>query len=564
MINKQEIEVENAALKKQVKALELTLQEQQAMDKVEFHNFKWLVDLSYEGIVVHDFEKILYVNDAILQKLELQNKNQIIGKNPLDYVPDDLKEIVSRRRSALLEGNAVQAMDQVFVMPSGKKVEVTVGAVPIRFDKKKAVMLLVNDRSKEMEMSAKNQLLLHVLEQVSASVIITDKASNMEYVNAHLTELTGYSRDELLGNNPRIFSSGRYSKEFYKNMYQTMLKGETWSNQMLNRKKNGESFWEEVHSQAIFDKDGNVTNFFAIQTDVSEKVKLLEDLKSAKVNLKEQVKQRTAELESKATSLDRMRKAMALMLEDLNEKQQELQKKNSQLSEAVHDLESFAYSLSHDLKNPVFNIRDLASFLLKKYASQIDEGGQDMLHDMMKVSNAMAKLIDHILQFARTGIDEPDIVRIDMKPLIYSIFDEVKQSLKIDHARLETGTLIPFEADYPLIKQVVVNLITNALKFSTGQETPTVSVQSTVDGDYVTYAFSDNGVGFKKEEATKLFDIFYRSENQQMVEGTGIGLAIVKKIIERHKGEVFALGAPGKGATFSFKIPVKSKTHAAI
>jgi signal transduction histidine kinase len=146
-----------------------------------------------------------------------------------------------------------------------------------------------------------------------------------------------------------------------------------------------------------------------------------------------------------------------------------------------------------------------------------------------------------------------------MEPLVKSIFSEVKNNLNMNNARLETGKLYSFEADYPLIKQVVANLISNALKFSAGAAVPTVHVESKIENDNVVYTFSDNGIGFDDNIKDKIFGIFYRSSQAKDYKGTGIGLAIVKKIIDKHGGKITAQGTPGKGAAFTFTLPVKSK-----
>jgi len=328
---------------------------------------------------------------------------------------------------------------------------------------------------------------------------------------------------------------------------------------LKNRKKNGEIYWDDVRVKANFDVNGNITNYFSVHMDITEKMHLNEELKLANETLEMKVKQRTEELEAQTESLRKMQKALTYVVEDVNSIRANLEQANSRLEESNKNLESFIYTVSHDLKNPIINIRDLVKFFVVMYENQVDEKGKKMLEDIKTSSEKVVDLITHLLKFVRTGIEKPDIVNIDMEPLVKSIFSEVKNNLNMNNARLETGKLYSFEADYPLIKQVVANLISNALKFSAGAAVPTVHVESKIENDNVVYTFSDNGIGFDDNIKDKIFGIFYRSSQAKDYKGTGIGLAIVKKIIDKHGGKITAQGTPGKGAAFTFTLPVKSK-----
>ncbi len=558
MESKLDLKADNVRLKKQIESLKTKLDEK-ALQNVNFLTYAKLLNVSGIGVVIHNFNKILYINETVLKKFNLNQKDNVLGVNPMDFIAEELKDVVLKRMEKLKNGEAVEAMKETFVLPTGAKAVVIVGSVPIVYDNQKAALLTITDISKQININSENQLLRDVLEQVPESIIITDKNVEIKYVNTWFTNITGYSKEEVIGKKPSVISSGKYSKKFYEKFYETVNKGKTWRGQMINRKKNGDLYWEEVRTKAMFNAQGDVVNYFSVQTDITEKIKLTENLKMANETLEMRVRQRTKELAEKAESLGRMQKAFSFLLEDLNENQEKLKKTNQQLEVLIQNLESYNYSISHDLKNPVLNIRDLVRFFIRKYGRQLDKKAIDILNDIESISTRMAYLITHLLEFARTGIEPPDIVQIDMKPLMISIFDEMKKELHLEHAKLKIGTLHPFEADYPLIKQVITNILSNALKFSGNKNIPVVEVDSIIDDNFVKYTFSDNGVGFDKTIENKIFDLFYREQPNSEFEGTGIGLAIVKKIINQHGGEVYAKGEKDKGASISFKIPIHRK-----
>ncbi len=552
-----ELKAENAKLRKRIEKLEAELESAKA-GVFDIKSITGIFNNSEIGIVIHNFKEILYVNDALLKKFDNLDRNVLLGKNPLSFVEKKYRKIVEQRFEELKKGKPVKAIEEAYITPTGKNVEVIVASYPIVFEGEQAAVLTVDDITSQKKVKAENELLLNVMENVPVSIIITDKNLKIEYVNDYFLKITGFSKNDVLGKTPSSLSQQKFSKELIQNIYTKTSKGQVWNGVLVNRKKNGEVYWDEVRVKAIFDENGNITNYFSVHTDITEKLRLTEELKMANETLEVKVKQRTEELEAKTKSLMRMQKALTYVVEDVNNIRANLEKANKQLEESNKNLQSFTYTVSHDLKNPIINIRDLAEFFRAKFGNKVDDEGKKMLEDIKTSSEKVVDLITHLLKFARTGIEKPDIVIIEMEPLVKSIFSEVKNNLNLQNAKLVTKTLHPFEADYPLIKQVVANLISNALKFSAGKQVPTLTVDSKLENDNVVYTFSDNGIGFDHTVKDKIFGIFFRATQAKNYTGTGIGLAIVKKIINKHGGTITAEGKPGEGATFTFTLPLKS------
>lgn len=218
------------------------------------------------------------------------------------------------------------------------------------------------------------------------------------------------------------------------------------------------------------------------------------------------------------------------------------------------ELESFTYSVSHDLRAPLRSINGYAKILQEDFAQTLDEEGKRILAVITSNANRMGQLIDDLLDFSRIGRKELSLALVDMDQLVKTILAEsnIEENAKL---KIEIEPLGSANADPSLIRQVWINLISNALKYSAKQPVSLIKISRTTLNDFVQYHVSDNGVGFDMKYVGKLFEVFQRLHKQQDFAGTGVGLAIVKRIITRHGGSISANASPQNGATFSFTLP---------
>ncbi len=229
--------------------------------------------------------------------------------------------------------------------------------------------------------------------------------------------------------------------------------------------------------------------------------------------------------------------------------------RTTQLEAANKELEAFSYSVSHDLRAPLRAVSGYTNILVEDYAGALDAEGQRVCNVIISESQRMGKLIDDLLSFSRLSRTEMHISRIDMQTLVQTIFDELttpESRIRID---LRMGKLLPATADVALIRQVWINLFSNALKFTSGKERSIIEVECTQIKNEITYSVRDNGAGFDMQYADKLFGVFQRLHSESEFEGTGVGLAIVQRVISRHGGRVWADGKVGQGAIFYFTLP---------
>jgi len=231
-----------------------------------------------------------------------------------------------------------------------------------------------------------------------------------------------------------------------------------------------------------------------------------------------------------------------------------LQAHTAELEDAMRQLETFSYSVSHDLRAPLRAIQGFAQMLEEDHAAQLDAEGRRLLGVVAANASQMGQLIDDILAFSRAGQREITRTRIDMDALVSSVLASLQQEAPDRSITVVVDDLPTARGDRELIRLVWANLLGNAFKFTSGRPHATVRVDAVASPHAVTYRVHDDGVGFDMTYANKLFGAFQRLHGSEFP-GNGIGLAIVHRIVSRHGGTVVAQGEPGVGATFSFTLP---------
>ncbi|MCX7771974.1 MAG: ATP-binding protein, partial [Clostridia bacterium] len=257
----------------------------------------------------------------------------------------------------------------------------------------------------------------------------------------------------------------------------------------------------------------------------------------------------------------RTKKQLAEKTEQLRKMNEELEKmvevRTNELKEALKELESFSYTVSHDLKSPLRSIDCYSKFILEDYGQELNEDVTSMLNNIREVCCNMFELIEKLLQYAVTAKTVPDLQCVDMSALISQTFKEITATAKERHIELLIDTPLPeVQGDMVLLKQVIHNLLSNAVKFTRYRENAIIHVLCVQKEKEYEFTIADNGVGFDMAYAAKLFGIFQRMHTQNEFEGSGIGLATVKKIVEKHGGRVTIEGVEDKGAKVTFTLPI--------
>ncbi|MBI3898524.1 MAG: GAF domain-containing protein [Gammaproteobacteria bacterium] len=255
----------------------------------------------------------------------------------------------------------------------------------------------------------------------------------------------------------------------------------------------------------------------------------------------------------------RIRSARTQALEEIqrlnSELERRVQERTAQLEASNKDLESFSYSVSHDLRAPLRVIDGFSSILAEDYTAKLDDEGRRVIGIIRRNSGKMGQLIDDLLLFSRLGRNPINTSEVDMRTIVDEVLADLQVQIAGPTPAIQINTILPVHGDRALLQQVWINLLSNAVKFSAGATEPTVTIASYPEGNEHIYYVRDNGAGFDMRYYQKLFNVFQRLHGSDDFPGTGVGLAIVQRVIARHGGRVWAHGETNAGATFYFSLP---------
>lgn len=239
----------------------------------------------------------------------------------------------------------------------------------------------------------------------------------------------------------------------------------------------------------------------------------------------------------------------------LEQVQQHTERLEQRVEERTKELESFTYSVSHDLRTPLRAVDGFSRMLLNAHSDQLDDEGQRLLGVIVESAQRMGQLIDDLLALSRLGSREMRSGPIDMDTLVDDVIDEQDRAHPDRDIVFSCDPLPDTCGDRSMVRQALTNLLSNAVKFTQGETSARIHITTDETADVPTYIIKDNGAGFDMAYADKLFGVFQRLHDDDAFEGTGVGLAIVERVVQRHGGHVEAEGAVGKGATFTFTLP---------
>jgi PAS domain S-box-containing protein len=376
-----------------------------------------------------------------------------------------------------------------WIRPDGKHNVVEYVGRPIKWHGQSFSIGIDRDITERKLAESELRKLSRAVEQSPASVIITDTDGNIEYVNPKASETSGYHIKEVVGKNPRIFSSGEQSESDYKTLWDTIISGKEWRGELHNKKKNGELYWESASISPILNKKGIITNFVAVKEDITEHKKILQDLIAAK---------------EKAEQSDKLKT-------------------------------EFLAQMSHEIRTPMNAIISFTDLLRDDYFEKNTQELSDILNSISNAGKRIIRTVSLILNASemQIGTYQPSFKRFNLE-------ENLSEVIQSEYAALARQKGLQFEfvnnspspfvyGDEYSINQIFINLIDNAVKY-----TESGKVDVLIDrnkGNNITVTIADTGIGISEDYLPQIFKPFMQEERgySRRFEGNGLGLSLVKK-----------------------------------
>lgn len=461
----------------------------------------------------HDLLTIISLDGKMMrwnpawEKILGYTKSDLTGKEIKELIhPDDWQTTYNELTGKLAVGEEVISFENRYRSKTGTYHTLLWNAVPVT--KRGLIYGFARDitQRKQAEENLQKNLreiadYKYALDE-SSIVGITDQKGIIKFANDNFCKISKYSEDELLGQDHRLISSGYHSKEFIRDLWVTVGDGKIWRGDIKNKAKDGTYYWVYTTIIPFLNEQGKPYQYVAIRSEITQRKKAEEQLH--------------------------------LLNQELN---------------------AFTYSVSHDLRAPLRSVVGYTEILKEDYGTKLDEEGQRITHIIINNAKRMGRLIDDLLDFSRMGRMELFKANLNMDEMVQQILQELTAAENGRQLELNISPLKTSLADEGMLRQVWVNLISNALKYSQKKEITKIEIGSFYENGNTCYYVSDNGVGFDMKYVDKLFGVFQRLHKASEFEGVGVGLALVKRIIQRHGGTVWAEGKINEGAKFYFTVP---------
>ncbi|MFL6300426.1 MAG: PAS domain S-box protein [Terriglobales bacterium] len=508
-----------------------TKRHQQAIQESE-SKFRAVAETAPAAIFIYRGEKVIYVNPAS-EAILGYTRDELLKKNILEFVSPEMQELVRRRLVSRAKGERLAPSLEIKVrVGNGQDRWMNFSGAPIQYQGEPAVMGIgidVHERKlAEQESLLQKAHLEQLFEHAPEAMAIQGPDQRVVRVNREFTNLFGYTPKEAIGHYLDELIAPKDLEKEARSITQDTTLGNTVGAETKRKRKDGTLVDVSILGTSV-GVDGGEVSFYAIYRDISRRKQAEQQLQELNASLEQRVNERTAQLQA-----------------------------------ANKELEAFSYSVSHDLRAPLRHINGFVQLLSKKDGPNLDGASQRYLKTIADSAQRMGALIDDLLAFSRTS-------RVEMRSQPVAL-DNIVNDVRKELAHLCEGRTIHWEisdlpvvkGDPPLLRVVWMNLIANAIKYTSPRaeariEITPAPVGTVVPDDAVDHGalsanncvvmVRDNGVGFDMSYAHKLFGVFQRLHREEEFEGTGIGLATVRRIVHRHGGAVWAEGKPNEGAT---------------
>lgn len=482
----------------------------------EYNRTKTYLDATSDGFIMFNDKDEIQEHNKSFAVMVLLDSDAIRSRKLFGIIHNYDAGEFKLRKNSLKTGQSF-VLEAELVRSDGSLIPVEINTSRIEFSGKQAYVSSIRDLSNRKASEEQLSLLSKAIDNSPAGVVITDAEANIKYINKRYEEITGYTLQELFGKNSRILKSGSTPAEVYMELWNNLIEGKEWNGELINKRKNGELYWEKALISPMIDDKFRTTHYIAIKEDISQK------------------------------------KEMERMLIEAKEKAEEMSRLKS----------NFLANMSHELRTPMIGILGYSELL--KSELQENPGLNELASVINMAGNRLMETLNLILDLTRieSGNLVVNIDGFELNTLVKESIQLFEENAKQKNLVLKYHFLndpVTVYTDARLITLALNNLINNAIKFTdSGSVTVEVNTDSSPDGNMAVIAVSDTGIGIPKDKQNLIFDEFRQvSEGySRSFEGTGLGLTLTKKAIEILNGTISVYSEPGIGSNFKLKIPVK-------
>jgi len=494
-----------------------------------------ILDNTSALISIKDLEgRYILVNTAMTKAFGIKSED-MIGKPSHDVTTPEEADQYIKNCDAVLQMATPVTFEETHLQ--NDKIHTYLSVIfPLKDEngQTKAIGSISTDITEQKKNEDQLRLLSYAVEQSPASIVLTDPAGNVEYVNKSFTRMTGYTSEEILGKNIRILQSGHTTPEEYQTLWETVKAGKEWRGEFKNKTKNGETIWESSTITPILNSNQETKHYLEIKEDVSARKEAELALRRMNQELEDRVFQRTEELRSANTSLEK-----ASRLKD-----------------------EFLANMSHELRTPLTGVLGLSEALQKGVYGAVNEKQTSILNTIEEGGRHLLTLINDILDLSKIEAGkmelQPSIIRVD--DICQSSLRMIKQIANSRHQKVTLTQNPPdmvMYGDPRRLKQILVNLLGNAVKFTPENGELGLEVEGDETLDVIWFSVWDKGIGITEENQQKLFQPFFQLESNlsRSYSGTGLGLSLVHRLAMLHGGQVKVTSKKGEGSRFTVSIP---------
>ena len=495
-----------------------------------------IVESSDDAIVSKTLGGIITTWNASAEQLLGYSAQEAVGRPVIMLFPPERLNEEQDILARITRGERIHHFDTVRLRKDGTRVDVSVTISPITdrhgmvIGASKILRNITERKRAEAALHESEERLSGIVGSAMDAIISVDEAQRIVLFNAAAETMFGLTAAKIVGQPLERLIPERFRHNHADHIRHFAETGVTARRmgalgEVSGRRANGEEFPIEASISQVQSVAGKI--FTVILRDVTERKQKEEEIRQLNIELEQRVRERTAELEA-----------------------------------ANRELEAFSYSVSHDLRAPLRAVDGFAQIMAEDHAARLSEEGLRVLGVIRNETNRMGQLIDDLLTFARANRRQMQSGTIDMTALAKTVFNECATAAPGRELRLQMEALAPAQGDAAMLRQVWVNLISNAIKYTRTKPIAEIEIGSRSTDREIEYFVKDNGVGFDMQYASKLFGIFQRLHAENEFEGTGVGLALVQRIVHRHGGRVWGEGDLNTGAVFHFTLPTRQgNTH---